>query len=83
MLQQHNTMSIHNQNKDKMDALNITSLAVERNLQPPEALQALFQYITVTAPLLPPHLRAEPHLVDFYKNAVIAHRWAHSAIEKD
>jgi hypothetical protein len=82
MLQQYNTMSIQNQNKDNMDALNITSFALERNLQPPEALQALFQYITVTAPLLPPHLRAEPHLVDFYKNAVITHRWAHSAIEK-
>jgi hypothetical protein len=82
MLQQYNTMSIQNQNKDNMGALNITSFALERYLQPPEALQALFQYITVTAPLLPPHLRAEPHLVDFYKNAVITHRWAHSAIEK-
>jgi hypothetical protein len=65
-----------------MDALNITSFALERNLQRPEALQTLFQYITVTAPLLAPHLRAEPHLVDCFKIAVITHRWAHSAIEK-
>jgi hypothetical protein len=65
-----------------MDALDIKSLALESNMQPTEALQAMFQYITVTAPLLPPHLRTEPHLFDFYKGAVIAHKWAHSAIEK-
>jgi hypothetical protein len=82
MLQQYNTMSIQNQNKDNMDALNITPFALERNLQPPETLQALFQHITATAPLLSPPFRAEPHLVDFYENYVITHRWAHSAIEK-
>jgi hypothetical protein len=57
-------------------------MLLERNLEPTEALQAMFKYITVTAPLLPPHLRAEPHLVDFYKGAVITYKWAHSAIEK-
>jgi hypothetical protein len=62
--------------------LDIKSFASERNLQPTEALQAMFQYISVTAPLLPPHLRAEPHLVDFYKGAVITHKCDHSAIEK-
>jgi hypothetical protein len=75
-------MSIQKQNKDNMDALDIKSFALERNLQPTEALQAIFQYITVSAPLFPPHLRAEPHLVDFYKGADKSHKWAHSAIEK-
>jgi hypothetical protein len=63
-------MSIQNQNKDNMDALDINSFALERKFQPTEALQATFQYITVTAPLLPPHLCAEPHLVDIFTKAL-------------
>jgi hypothetical protein len=36
-----------------MDVSHIKSFALERNLHPTEALQAKFQYITVTVPFLP------------------------------
>lgn len=79
---QFNSAALKGQSEEPLCNMGLTSYCRDIKLCIESSLEGVYATITTVGPQLPAHLRAKPHLINFYKHAVIAHNWTGLAIRK-